>query len=221
MENKNLISTSIFPSFVYHFDDESKINNLISLTDKYIEDAYSLSKNKFTNNKDFGLTHHSTYMQYDSNFKDFMMFVCNKSLEILDEQGFDMSNHFLIVNELWVQEFAKDGGGYHIPHIHCNSHISGFYFLKCSNKTSFPVFHDPRINKKMIQLPQKNEKIITTSSERIDFKVKPGLFVFFNSYLEHEFIFDHGLEPFRFIHFNVQAIPKTVLNGEVNEIKRK
>ena len=32
--------------------------------------------------------------------------------------------------------------------------------------------------------------------------------VFFNSYLAHEFILDKGIEPFRYIHFNVQASDK-------------
>jgi hypothetical protein len=26
--------------------------------------------------------------------------------------------------------------------------------------------------------------------------------------MEHEFAVDHGKEPFRFIHFNIQAVPK-------------
>jgi hypothetical protein len=26
--------------------------------------------------------------------------------------------------------------------------------------------------------------------------------------MEHEFTVDHGKEPFRFIHFNIQAVPK-------------
>ena len=40
---------------------------------------------------------------------------------------------------------------------------------------------------------------------RIDFKVLPGTFVFFNSYLTHQYILDEGIEPFRFVHFNVQC----------------
>ena len=124
----------------------------------------------------------------------------------------------MIAKDLWVQEFSKEGGGNHNSHIHSNSHISGFYFLKCSEKTSFPIFHDSRNGKLMIQLPQKNESVITPSSEKVNFQVKPGTFIFFNSYLGHEFPVDYGIDPFRFIHFNIQAVPKQLINNEIKRI---
>ena len=43
-------------------------------------------------------------------------------------------------------------------------------------------------------------------------KVKPGRMIFFPSYMPHMYIVDMGYEPFRFIHWNCQAIPKGVLN---------
>ena len=216
-ENNLLRRNDLFTTPVYFLDDNSHVKKLINLTDKYIEDAIEKNKTKFINDN-FGLTHHSIFLQNDNDFKDFIKLICEKAWGILDEQGFDLSNYFLIVNELWVQEFSKKGGGYHAQHTHSNSHISGFYFLKCSDKTSFPIFHDPRLYKKMIQLPQKNTKEITTSSEYVQYKVEPGNFMFFNSYLEHEFALDYGIEPFRFMHFNIQALPKSILNDNIDKI---
>ena len=109
---------------------------------------------------------------------------------------------------MWVQEFPKDGGGHHSPHNHWNGHISGFYFLKCSNETSYPVFYDPRSSKSMNMLKQKDDSKLTYSTEQVHFKIKPGTLLFFNSYLTHEFVFDKGIQPFRFIHFNIQATDK-------------
>jgi hypothetical protein len=60
----------------------------------------------------------------------------------------------------------------------------------------------------MTQLKQKDESQATLSSEKINFKILPGTLIIFNSYLTHEFVMDAGIEPFRFIHFNLQAIPK-------------
>ena len=54
--------------------------------------------------------------------------------------------------------------------------------------------------------------------EKIPFNPKPGTFVFFNSYLCHEFVVDHGIEPFRFIHFNIKAIPKQLINNGIKRI---
>jgi hypothetical protein len=70
----------------------------------------------------------------------------------------------------------------------------------------------------MIQLPEKNKDEITDASEKIPFNSKPGTFVFFNSYVGHEFVVDHGIDPFRFIHFNVQAVPKQLINNDIKRI---
>ena len=50
-----------------------------------------------------------------------------------------MSGHQLFTTEMWVQEFAKKGGGHHTLHTHWNGHISGFYFLKASEKNIITV----------------------------------------------------------------------------------
>jgi len=70
----------------------------------------------------------------------------------------------------------------------------------------------------MLQLIEKDESVITDSSEKIKIIPKPGLFMFFPSYLEHEFVVDHGIEPFRFIHFNIQAVPKQLINNDIKRI---
>ena len=204
------MKSSFFSSYVYAEEDNSWLEFLNKLSDPYINEAIENNKKYFINNKDFGFAHHSGDLMNDINFLKFIQFVSKKSYSFLDEQGYDLKDYSLAVRELWVQEFSKGGGGHHSVHAHSNGHISGFYFLKCSNKTSFPIFHDPRPGKMMIQLPEKDKNKITEASEKINFIPKPGMFVFFNSYLGHEFVVDHGIEPFRFIHFNIQAVPKNL-----------
>lgn len=207
-----------FSSNFYIEEDISWLDSLNKFSDKYIEEAIEDNKKYFINNKDFGLTHHSSPLINDINFLKFIEFISKRSYLILDEQGYDLKDYSLAITELWVQEFSKEGGGNHNTHVHSNSHISGFYFLKCSDKTSYPVFHDPRSGKLMNQLPEKNQKEITDASEKIDFYPKPGTFIFFNSYIGHEFVVDHGIEPFRFIHFNIQAVPKQLINNDIKRI---
>tara|TARA_R100001163_G_scaffold2903_1_gene4391 strand:- start:2344 stop:2652 length:309 start_codon:yes stop_codon:yes gene_type:complete len=97
--------------------------------------------------------------------------------------------------------------------------MSGFYFLKASEKTSLPIFDDPRPGKIMNDLPQKNESQVTAASSQINYSVRPGDLIVFNSYLPHQFRVDDAYEPFRFIHFNCRAIPiDTVL---CNYIEKK
>jgi len=67
-------------------------------------------------------------------------------------------------------------------------------------------------------LPEKDQSKVTLASSSINFKPQPGDFIFFNSYLQHEFVVDHGIEPFRFIHFNIQAFPKQLINNDIKII---
>jgi hypothetical protein len=39
--------------------------------------------------------------------------------------------------------------------------------------------------------------------------------------MEHQFIVDEGIEPFRFIHFNLQAVRKMITDTVRNTVKEK
>ena len=56
------------------------------------------------------------------------------------------------------------------------------------------------------------KKGVTYASHQVNYEVKPGRMIFFPSYMPHQYSVDMGYEPFRFIHWNCQAIPKGVLN---------
>ena len=184
------------------------VKSLNKASNKYIADARKREKEYIKQNGDFGRSYHSTPLTRDPDFVSFRDYIGQKSWEFLDHQGFDMSQYATIFSEMWVQEFAKKGGGHHSAHIHWNQHVSGFYFLKCSDKTSYPRFHEPRTGARATKLKMKPNVQLAPGSEIIHFKPKPGSLVIFPGYLEHEFTVDHGIEPFRFIHWNIQAVPK-------------
>ena len=202
------------------FADELKfVDSLNNASDKYIDTAKknlqpNIDKHNKTNKTkgDLGSVYHSTTLIGDPNFKELQDYIGATSYNLLIEMGFDMRGHELFTTEMWVQEFAKNGGGHHTLHTHWNGHISGFYFLKASDKTSMPLFEDPRAGNVMNLLPELDKTKITYASSMVHYKVKPGRMIFFPSYLPHQYIVDLGIEPFRFIHWNCQAIPKTVLN---------
>ena len=191
------------------------LKSLIKETDKYIKDARELRKTEIKKNNDFGTSYHSNTLLNDTKFKDFHNYISQKSFEFLDSQGFDMQQYVTFISQSWVQEFSKNGGGHHSAHIHHNQHVSGFYFLKASENTSFPVFYEPRTGARCTKLNLKNPEVITHGTEIVSFKVKSGVLLFFPGYMEHEFVVDHGKEPFRFIHFNIQAIPKEMAKVNV------
>ena len=186
------------------------IKSLTKASNKYIKAARNFpeAKKHIKEFGDFGRSYHSTPLTADNDFRDFRDYIGQKSWEYLDHQGFDMQQYTTIFNELWVQEFAKKGG-HQSSHVHCNQHVSGFYFLKASEKTSMPIFHDPRTGARATKLAMKtNVKEIFNGNELVHFKPQPGTLLIFPGYLEHEFSIDFGIEPFRFIHWNIQAIPK-------------
>ena len=201
----NYFSTPIWTEHKPEF-----VKSLNKASDKYIKAAKKMPEVKkyLKQFGDFGTSHHSTPLTQDNDFLDLRNYIGQKSWEFLDHSGFDMPQYTTLFSEMWVQEFAKKGGGHHSAHIHWNQHVSGFYFLKCSDKTSYPIFHDPRTGARATKLKMKNQKGIWPGTELVNFRPKPGTLIIFPGYLEHEYAVDHGKSPFRFIHWNITAIPK-------------
>jgi uncharacterized protein (TIGR02466 family) len=208
-----MIKKEFFKTPIWVENKPDFLKSLTKATDKYIKEA---KKNKDVKEYikyygDFGNSYHSTPLTFDNDFLDFRNYISTKSTDFLDSQGFDLSSYALILSELWVQEFSKKGGGHHSAHVHWNQHVSGFYFLKCSPKTSFPVFHEPRTGARATKLKLKTGSNIDYADEKMHYRPTPGDLVIFPGYLEHEFVVDHGIDPFRFIHFNIQAVSKEIV----------
>ena len=192
------------------------VKSLNKASNQYIKDAKKREKEFIKKHGDFGRSYHSTPLTMDNNFLDFRNYIGQKSWEFLDWQGFDMTHYQTMFSEMWVQEFAKNGGGHHSAHIHWNQHVSGFYFLKCSNKTSYPIFHEPRTGARCTKLRMKpGLKDILNGNELVHYMPQPGTLIIFPGYLEHEFAVDHGKAPFRFIHWNITAVPKEMAKDVV------
>ena len=187
---------------------ENFLEPLTKITDEYIDKAKHRLKEISKQTNDFGFSYHSTSLLEDNRFNDFHKYVNETSLKFLDEQGFDMSLYNTQVIESWVQEFCKNGGGHHAGHVHPDTHVSGFYFLKGSEKTSCPVLQDPRNGARVLKLKEKNLEALTSASDKVHFTVQPGIFLFIPGYIPHEYVVDRGIKPFRFIHFTVRAHEK-------------
>ena len=216
---KQLAREDLFKCPIWFADEPKYVKKLNKASDKYIKEAQKNLKKtidernkKFGNKGDMGYVFHSTSLIGDPNFKQLQDYIGATAYNLLLEMGFDLTNYSIFITEMWVQEFAKNGGGHHTLHTHWNGHISGFYFLKASEATSMPLFEDPRPGNIMNLLPEKDKTKVTYASTQINYKVQPGKIIFFPSYMPHQYVVDMGYEPFRFIHWNCQAIPNGVLN---------
>ena len=209
--------STMFESILYRAEVPEYLNKLNEICDKGIAKSRNFKQKEIKERNerygvdvgDHGMSYHTTRDLYKAyGMEDFESFVRATASNILDSQGFDLSNYKMNYSEMWVQQFADKGGGHHETHVHWDNHISGFYFLKCSDRTSVPKFYDPRPGRMMMQLPFKDLKTLCAGMENFKIKPKPGTLIFFNSYLPHEFKVDNGIDPFRFIHFNIKATPK-------------
>ena len=223
---KDILDTSwYFSTPVYSIMKPEWLDKSIKATDKYIAESYKRkaedkkARKKFLGNKnylkvkDHGWSYHSTPLTGDPELKELESYVGATSFNLMSEWGYDMDNYSLFFTEFWVQEFAKNGGGHHDTHVHWDNHISGFYFLKCSDKTSVPVFQDPRAGAMMTKLPMKDNTKISHMSDNLHYKPKPGQLIIFPAYVPHQFTVDNGIDDFRFIHFNLQAIRNIIVEG--------
>tara|TARA_R100001509_G_scaffold156708_1_gene120191 strand:+ start:10 stop:609 length:600 start_codon:yes stop_codon:yes gene_type:complete len=186
-----------------HWEDASQFLYLDDASNSYIDEAKKENKEQY-------VYHSKNNLFFDPQFNNFVNYINLKSIEFLEAQGFDVSDHKTYCSEMWVQEFNTKGGGSHSTHTHWNSHVSGFYFLKAGPDTSYPMFHDPRPGALMSKLPLKDNSKINEATDAFHLKIGAGALVLFNSYLPHEFVTHSGKNPFRFIHFNLQFLPKGI-----------
>ena len=214
-----LVKEEIFKSPIWIGDAPEFVEELNRAAEPYIKTMKKNMKKeidarnkKFGNKGDRGYIYQTTSLIGDPNFSEIQNYIIGTSHNLLTEMGFDLKDYQVFMTEMWVQDFAKKGGGTQVTHSHWNGHISGFYFLKCSEATPRPVFADPRPGCLMNSLPEKDRTKVTYASNQINYAVKPGTIVFSPSSLPHMYPVDMGYAPFRFIHFNCQAIPKGVMN---------
>jgi uncharacterized protein (TIGR02466 family) len=226
MKNKNiktfpikLIREDQFKCPIWFANEPAFVDKLNKASDPYIKIAKDRDKKnidkrnkRFGDKGDLGHVFHSTTLIGNPNFKQLQDYIGATAHNLLLEMGFDLTEYQVFTTEMWVQEFAEKGGGAHTLHTHWNGHISGFYFLKASDATSAPIFEDPRAGNLMNLLPEKDSTKLTYATHQVNYSAKPGMIMFFPSYMPHQYLVDIGHEPFRFIHWSCQAIPKAVLN---------
>jgi hypothetical protein len=197
MKKQKFIDTKIFSSSVYYI-----------YKNKWVKLFKNIMDNSFEKNNVFNLKKDISNNIETYNFSDY---ITSLSLEILNLQGYDLKNYTLKVNELLLNKFSTTRIFNEDVKLNPNSHISGYYFLESNDKTPYPLFHDPRPSKAMVQLPQKNVKEVNESSDKIRFNAIPGSLILFNSYIPCELPRGSSLDPFSFISFNLQAYPNKFL----------
>lgn len=124
------------------------------------------------------------------------------SVDLLRNQGYVVDRYDFYISGLWAQEINR-GGGTDV-HIHKNSQMCGWFFLETPAGGAYPIYHDTRMNKAMIELDIAQGEEILNATNSIHFNnMLPGSVMFGNSWMRHQLIGSNADTPTRCIHFIV------------------
>jgi len=147
----------------------------------------------------------------DPRVADFVEFIGVATWNILAEQGYAMEDKNVTFTQMWTQEHHKHSAMDQHTHGY-GAQMVGFYFLEVPDNSSRVVFHDPRIAKTMIDLPEGDVSQATVASSMINLEPKPGLMIFSNAWLAHSFTRHASEKPIKFVHFNLTVQQSAPIN---------
>lgn len=163
-----------FPSCVYRDEQPEWVSYTRQVVQKYYDQAASN-----------GMLDQTGHMANDPNLKFLVDYLVLASDTILREQGYDMDRYELYVSGLWGQDIKCNGST--DVHVHKHSQICGWFFLETPEGGAYPVYHDPRMNKKIIELDYIQKSELMNSSSLVHFdNIKPGTILMANSWMQHQ-----------------------------------
>jgi uncharacterized protein (TIGR02466 family) len=178
-----------FPSCVYRDEQPDWVGYTLQVAQKY----YAAAQNG-------GAMAQTTHMANDPDLKFLVDYLILASDTILREQGYDMDKYELYVAGLWGQD-VKCTGGTNV-HVHKHSQICGWFFLETPEGGSYPVYHDPRMNKQMVELDYVQGTELTNASSYVHFNnVKSGTVLMANSWMQHQLTQNMAQAETKSIHF--------------------
>ena len=163
-----------FPTPVYSILDNLIVEKMLPIAKKYLSDKSELTNAwnyKNTYKPDVGLEIHD-------DMKEFSDYIINKAREFTDILGFQPDNWKL---NIFASEMTK--GDHHGSHPHPNCIYSGILYLQVPEKSSPLMFIDPRNHAKFV-LPRVKEYTHLNSPVAVVTPL-PGLFLMWNSWIEH------------------------------------
>jgi len=178
-----------FPSCVYRDEQPEWVGYTRQVVQKYYDQAAS-----------GGMLDQTGHMAGDPDLKFLVDYLILASDTILREQGYAMDRYELYVAGLWGQD-VKCNGGTNV-HVHKHSQICGWFFLETPEGGAYPVYHEPRMNKQMVELDSVGGRELVNASSEVHFdNVKPGTILMANSWMQHQLMQNNSQAETKSIHF--------------------
>ena len=186
-----------FPSCVYRDEQPEWVGYTRQVVQKYYDQAESN-----------GMLDQTAHMANDPDLKFLVDYLVLASDTILREQGYDMDKYELYVSGLWGQD-VKCNGSTNV-HVHKNSQICGWFFLETPDGGAYPVYHEPRMNKPMVELDYVQGSALTNASGQVHFNnIKPGTILMANSWVQHQLTQNNSKAQTKSVHFIVSHKDRT------------
>lgn len=144
----------------------------------------------------------SFHLGHDPAMREVSDYLLVSSVDILRSQGYSVEKYDFYLSGLWAQEINK--GSSTNVHVHKNSQICGWFFLDVPEGGAYPIYHDTRMNKAMVELDFVQGDEISNATNTVNFNnMKPGSVLFSNSWMLHQLVGGASELPTRCVHFIV------------------
>jgi uncharacterized protein (TIGR02466 family) len=189
----------VFPINVYSIDKPEYLEITKTVCSEFLE-----KRRKEVELNEAFPSYMTESVNVDPRMLDFANYVAQTAWNVLQMQGYEVTNMNTYFESMWCQEHHK--GSLMEQHIHGNGNqIVGFYFLDVPEDSSRIIFYDPKQSKVQINLPEIDSSKSTSASNIINYQPKAGMLLLTNSWLPHSFTKNMSDSPLRFIHFNVNV----------------
>lgn len=195
-----LIVENVFPVQIYSLYKPEFLETVRTVSNRFLDRR----KNETELNEAFPC-YMTENVNYEPEMQEFANFVAQTGWNILDAQGYDVSNATTYFTEMWCQEHHR--GSVMEQHTHGNGNqIVGFYFLDVPTKNApKAVFYDPKPAKVQINLGEKDINNLTPASCMAHYELAEGMMMFAPAWLPHSFTRSLTDQPVKFIHFNINV----------------
>lgn len=179
-----------FPAIVYRDERPDLVEKVLPICKQYLDQVRSPERPMAQSN----------HMGNDPAMREVADYLLLSAVDILRGQGYSVEKYDFYLQGLWAQEVNK-GGGTNV-HVHKNSQICGWFFLETPEGGAYPVYHDTRMNKNMVELDFVQGEEVINATNMINFNnVQPGTVLFSNSWMQHQLMGSSSEQPSRCIHF--------------------
>lgn len=187
-----MLSFAYFPTIIYRDECPELVEKILPKCIHYLNQVRNSDSTMCQSND----------LKNDLTFKEVSEYIVGSVTKLLEEQGYITNQYDFYLSSLWAQELGF--GSSTNVHVHKNSQMCGWIFLETPQGGSYPIYHDTRTNKSMIELDYKQETEIKNATSYIHFNnMQPGTVMFSNSWMQHQLTRNNVNVPTRCIHFVV------------------